>query len=49
MDPKLMKLILEFRRKIGNPAMIPFKKFQKDLSELRFKTLEIKKYLEDIN
>ena len=43
-----MKLIIQFRQKIGNPSMVPFKEFEKKLEELKFKTLEIKKYLEDV-
>lgn len=48
MDPKLMKLIIQFKQKIGNPGMVEFKEFEKKLEELRFKTLEIKKYLEEV-
>lgn len=31
MDPKLVKLIIQFMQKIGNPEMIAFKEFQKKL------------------
>jgi hypothetical protein len=31
MDPKLVKLIIEFRIKIGNPEMVAFKEFDKKL------------------
>lgn len=31
MEPKLMKLIIQFRQKIGNPGMVAFKEFEKKL------------------
>ena len=39
MDPKLVKLIIKFCLKIGNPEMPAFKEFQHKLEELKFKTL----------
>ena len=48
MDPKLIKLIIEFKRKIQNPEMLAYKIFNKKLQELKFKTLEEGKYIQNI-
>ena len=46
MDPKLVKMIIHFTEKIENPEMVAFKEFNKKIEQLKFKTLEIRKYLE---